>query len=137
MSHGLAFRLRRRSRAALRPNARPYAYLGAALTLTRFPVLLRRIRYHDVQTSKTFNFLSNNFATLARTVADLYRYRWQVELFFKWIKQHLVCSVSREMPRKVIKGVDGENLGKPPHPEASSLNGQISSPPSSSMPESI
>jgi len=41
------------------------------------------------------------------------------------------------MPKKVIKGVDGENLGKPPHLEASSLNGQIGSPPSSSMPESI
>jgi len=50
---------------------------------------LRRIRYHDVQTSKMFNFLTNNFAIPAQMVADLYRYRWQVELFFKWIKQHL------------------------------------------------
>ena len=54
-----------------------------------YPQPLRRIRYHDVQTSKTFNFLTNNFAIPAQTVADLYRYRWQVELFFKWIKQHL------------------------------------------------
>ena len=53
------------------------------------PQPLRRIRYHDVQTSKTFNFLTNNFAVPAQTVADLYRYHWQVELFFKWIKQHL------------------------------------------------
>jgi len=53
------------------------------------PQPLRRIRYHDVQTSKTFNFLTNNFAIPAQTVADLYRYRWQVELFFKWIKQRL------------------------------------------------
>ena len=37
----------------------------------------------------TFNFLTNNLAIPAQTVADLYRYRWQVELFFKWIKQHL------------------------------------------------
>jgi len=54
-----------------------------------YPLPLRRIRYHDVQTSKTFNFLTNNFAIPAQTVADLYRYRRQVELFFKWIKQHL------------------------------------------------
>jgi hypothetical protein len=54
-----------------------------------YPQTLRRIKYHDTQTGKTFNFLTNNFAIPAQTVADLYRYRWQVELFFKWIKQHL------------------------------------------------
>jgi len=53
------------------------------------PQPLRRIRYHDIQTSKTFNFLTNNFAIPVQTVVDLYRYRWQVGLFFKWIKQHL------------------------------------------------
>ena len=56
---------------------------------TDYPQPLRRIKYHNAQTSKTFNFLTNNFAVPAQTVADLYRYRWQVELFFKWIKQHL------------------------------------------------
>jgi hypothetical protein len=56
---------------------------------TDYPQSLRRIKYHDVETGKTFNFLTNNFAIPAQTVADLYRYRWQVELFFKWIKQHL------------------------------------------------
>ena len=56
---------------------------------TDYPQTLRRIKYHDVNTGKTFNFLTNNFAIPAQTVADLYRYRWQVELFFKWIKQHL------------------------------------------------
>ncbi len=56
---------------------------------TDYPQPLRRVKYHDEQTGKTFNFLTNNFAIPARTVADLYRYRWQVELFFKWIKQHL------------------------------------------------
>jgi len=54
-----------------------------------YPQPLRRIRYHDENTGKTFSFLTNNFAIPAQTVADLYRYRWQVELFFKWIKQHL------------------------------------------------
>jgi len=54
-----------------------------------YPVPLRRIKFHDAKTGKTFNFLTNNFIIPAITVADLYRYRWQVELFFKWIKQHL------------------------------------------------
>ncbi|MFQ5626806.1 MAG: IS4 family transposase [Methyloligellaceae bacterium] len=58
-------------------------------TATGYPQPLRRIKYHDAQTGKTFNFLTNNFAIPAQIVADLYRYRWQVELFFKWIKQHL------------------------------------------------
>lgn len=54
-----------------------------------YPQPLRRIKYHDSKTDKTFNFLTNNFTIPAQTIADLYRYRWQVELFFKWIKQHL------------------------------------------------
>src|SRR5690606_2745031 len=58
-------------------------------TARNYPQPLRRIKYQDPQTSKTLNFLTNHFAVPARTVADLYRYRWQVELFFKWIKQHL------------------------------------------------
>ena len=56
---------------------------------TDYPQPFRRVKYHDLQTGKSFNFLTNNFAIPAQTVADLYRYRWQVELFFKWIKQHL------------------------------------------------
>lgn len=56
---------------------------------TDYPQPLRRIKYFDTKTEKTFNFLTNNFAVSAQTVADLYRNRWQVELFFKWIKQHL------------------------------------------------
>jgi len=54
-----------------------------------YPEKLRRIKYHDEKTNKTFVFLTNNFALPALTIADLYRCRWQVELFFKWIKQHL------------------------------------------------
>lgn len=50
---------------------------------------LRRIRYKDPQTCKTLIFLTNNFVLPALTIAALYRCRWQVELFFKWIKQHL------------------------------------------------
>jgi hypothetical protein len=54
-----------------------------------YPEKLRRIKYHDLKTGKTFIFLTNNFTLPAMTIADLYRCRWQVELFFKWIKQHL------------------------------------------------
>ena len=50
---------------------------------------LRRIRYKDPQTNKTLIFLTNNFALPALTITQLYKCRWQVELFFKWIKQHL------------------------------------------------
>ncbi len=49
---------------------------------------LRHIKYCDKNTEKTFIFLTNNFVIPAQTVADLYRYHWQVKLFFKWIKQH-------------------------------------------------
>ena len=65
--------------------------LTGANTKHAYPQPVRRVKYHDSKTDKTFNVLTNNFATPAQTVADLYlyRYRWQVELFFKWIKQHL------------------------------------------------
>ena len=54
-----------------------------------YPEKLRRIKYHDPQTNKEFVFLSNNFALPALTITKLYKSRWQIELFFKWIKQHL------------------------------------------------
>lgn len=54
-----------------------------------YPQYLRRIRFHDKQTDKTLVFLTNNTILPAHTIATLYKNRWQVELFFKWIKQHL------------------------------------------------
>ena len=54
-----------------------------------YPEPLRRVRYHDAERKKRLVFLTNNFIIPAKTVADIYRSRWQVELFFKWIKQHL------------------------------------------------
>ena len=63
--------------------------LTGVKTSRNYPQLLRRIGYHDPQTGKTLNFLTNHFALPAQTVAELYRSRWQVELFFKWIKQNL------------------------------------------------
>jgi IS4 transposase len=54
-----------------------------------YPDKLRRVRYYDTETDKTLMFLTNNFLLPAITVAQLYKQRWQVELFFKWIKQNL------------------------------------------------
>ena len=70
-----------------------------------FDTPLRRIRFKDPKTGKTLIFLSNNFTLPAFTITELYRCRWQVELFFKWIKQHLrinPCDADR-----------GENPGAP------------------------
>jgi Transposase DDE domain/Domain of unknown function (DUF4372) len=54
-----------------------------------YPEKLRRVKYYDSETNHTYVFLTNNFILPALTIALLYKYRWQVELFFKWIKQHL------------------------------------------------
>ena len=54
-----------------------------------YPEKLRRIKYYDSEIQKRFVFLTNNFTLPALTIAHLYKCRWQVELFFKWIKQHL------------------------------------------------
>jgi len=54
-----------------------------------YPDKLRRIKFTDPETGKTLVFLTNNLSLPALTIAELYRCRWQVELFFKWIKQHL------------------------------------------------
>ena len=54
-----------------------------------YPVKMRRIKYLDMESGKIFIFLTNNFDLAATDIAKLYRYRWLIELFFKWIKQHL------------------------------------------------
>lgn len=54
-----------------------------------YPEKLRRVKFHDAKTKRTLVFLTNNFSLPALTIAQLYQCRWQVELFFKWIKQHL------------------------------------------------
>ncbi len=56
---------------------------------TAYPETLRRISYFDAETDKRLKFLTNNFVLPALTIAQIYKCRWQVELFFKWIKQHL------------------------------------------------
>ena len=63
--------------------------LTAIRSIKAYPEILRRITYVDPDTLKRFGFLTNNFALPAITIARIYKSRWQVELFFKWIKQHL------------------------------------------------
>jgi hypothetical protein len=63
--------------------------LNGPLSSQRYPQTLRRIRFKDPETTKTLIFLTNHFQLPALTVCSLYKSRWQVELFFKWVKQHL------------------------------------------------
>ena len=54
-----------------------------------YPGKLRRVKFHDEETNKDYVFLTNNFRLAAATIAAIYKRRWQIELFFKWIKQNL------------------------------------------------
>jgi hypothetical protein len=63
--------------------------LSSVESATAYPDPLRKVSYFDPERSKRLKFLTNNFTLPARTIADIYKQRWQVELFFKWIKQHL------------------------------------------------
>lgn len=64
-------------------------FLAARSSERAYPDPLRRIRYVDADTNQDLTFLTNNFVLPALTIAQTYKCRWQVELFFKWIKQHL------------------------------------------------
>ena len=61
----------------------------AVKAFRQYPIPLRRIGYRDAETDKHYVFLTNNLKLAAKTIADIYKARWQVELFFKWIKQNL------------------------------------------------
>jgi hypothetical protein len=63
--------------------------LASAASRKHYPDPLRRIRYHDAEQDRSLGFLTNNFDLPALTVCLLYKSRWQVELFFRWVKQHL------------------------------------------------
>lgn len=63
--------------------------LQSAYAQPRYPAQLRKVRYADPDTGKTLVFLTNQFTLAPRTICDLYKARWQIELFFKWVKQHL------------------------------------------------
>ena len=63
--------------------------LASVKSAKEYPDKMRRIKYVDPQTGKSYVFLTNNFELAPKVIADLYKSRWQIELFFKWIKQHL------------------------------------------------
>ena len=63
--------------------------LAGEKSAKEYPETMRRIKYSDQETGKLFVFLTNNFLLPAEVIAQLYKSRWQIELFFKWIKQHL------------------------------------------------
>ncbi len=63
--------------------------LTGRATASKYSHPLRRVGFRDTDLRRTFHLLTNNFELPARTVADLYRHRWHVELFFRWLKQHL------------------------------------------------
>jgi len=63
--------------------------LTGEVSSEKYPEPLRRIKYIEPETGKTYVFLTNNFELAPQVIADLYKSRWQIELFFKWIKQHL------------------------------------------------
>jgi len=63
--------------------------LSWATTFKNYPNRLRLVTWHDTQQDKTYTFMTNNFKLSAQTVADIYRERWDIENFFKWIKQNL------------------------------------------------
>lgn len=67
--------------------------LTAIASAEAYPDALRRVSYFDAETNQRLGFLTNNFALPALTIAQIYKCRWQVELFFKWIKQHLRIKV--------------------------------------------
>ena len=63
--------------------------LTGPLSSTLYPIPVRRITFYSVEADKHFVFLTNNFSVAPLIIASLYRHRWRIELFFKWIKQHL------------------------------------------------
>jgi transposase len=63
--------------------------LTGSVTKKHYPKPLRKVKYHDEETNRTYEFITNNFTMTADEVAKIYKERWQIELFFKWLKQNL------------------------------------------------
>jgi len=87
LSYGRLYSLRRDGQTGVRSDQ--IIRLAGPKSSLRYSDKLRRVRYHDANLGRYFVFLTNNMAISAQTVADLYHERWKIELFFKWVKQHL------------------------------------------------
>lgn len=74
-----------------------------AEAVNNYPATLRRIKYRDAETRNTYVFLTNNFDLGARTIADLYKRRWDIEQFFRWIKGHLNIRVFWGQSQNAVK----------------------------------
>ena len=68
-----------------------------------YPEKLRRVKYFDAKTNKTFVYLTNNISLSAFEIAELYHCLWRIELFFKWIKQHLRIKASYGTSENAVK----------------------------------
>ena len=77
--------------------------LATVKSAKEYPDKMRRIKYADPETGKLFVFLTNNFTLPAQVIAQLYKSRWQIELFFKWIKQHLRIKVFYGTSENAVK----------------------------------
>ena len=77
--------------------------LTAINSIKAYPDPLRRVTYVDPETNKRFKFLTNHFVLPALTIARIYKSRWQVELFFKWIKQHLRIKAFYGLSENAVK----------------------------------
>ena len=77
--------------------------LTAINSIKVYPDALRRVSYVDPETNKRLRFLTNNFVLPAITIAKIYKSRWQVELFFKWIKQHLRIKAFYGLSENAVK----------------------------------
>ena len=77
--------------------------LTAINSIKGYPDALRRVSYVDPETNRRFRFLTNNFVLPALTIARIYKSRWQVELFFKWIKQHLRIKAFYGLSENAVK----------------------------------
>lgn len=76
--------------------------LSSAHGKKRYPDKLRRIKFYDAETDRYYVFLTNNMTVDAATIAALYKCRWQIELFFKWVKQHLEIQVFWGQTRNAV-----------------------------------
>ena len=92
------------------PNDRPRGIvcdqtvaLSGFYSRKRYPLHLRRIRFKDPESQKTYIFPTNLFGPPPMTVCELYKARWQIELFFKWIKQHLRIKKFHGTPVNAVK----------------------------------